>query len=117
MASHLVEHVVEKRDARRERRLPGAVEVHRDGDLRLGGVAGDRRFPHRLSARAAASNSFSPGVPTVSRRQLARSGWLPWKLRTKILRSLRRASTESASDNRTMLKLVSLGNETAQSRS
>src|SRR5499426_999415 len=117
MASHLVEHVVEKRNACRERRLPGAVEVHRDGDLRLGGVAGDRRFPHRLSARAAASNSFSPGVPTVSRRQLARSGWLPWKLRTRILRSLRRASTASASGTRTRMKLASLGNTTTPSSS
>src|SRR5258706_15365047 len=39
VARNLFEHVIEKRNARREGRPPGAVDVDRKGDLRLGGLA------------------------------------------------------------------------------
>jgi hypothetical protein len=47
MARELVEHVVEEADAGGDLADAGAVKVQRDGDLRLGGAAGDRRLAHR----------------------------------------------------------------------
>src|SRR5262245_6855972 len=117
VARDLVEHVVEERHAGGELRLPGAVEVDRNPDLGFGRLAGDRGVSHTLSARADSSKSFSPGVPTVSRRQLASSGWLPWKFRTRMLRAFRRASMAAASRTRTRMKLASLGNASTPVRS
>ena len=46
MAAELVQHVVEKADAGRHAVRPGAVEVDRDGDLGLIGLAGDAGGAH-----------------------------------------------------------------------
>src|SRR5260221_13261441 len=46
VARNLFEHVIEKRNARREGRPPAAVDVDRKGDLRLGGLGiGGERAP------------------------------------------------------------------------
>ena len=42
----LLEHVIEKADAGRDLGGAGAVEIDPAGDLRLLGVAFDRRHPH-----------------------------------------------------------------------
>ena len=43
VASHLIEHVIKKRHARRKRSSSGPIEVDLDGDCRLGGLPLDPR--------------------------------------------------------------------------
>lgn len=51
MARDLVEHMVEKRDARRKLLPAGAVEVDLHTDLRFAGVANDLRHAHGVSLK------------------------------------------------------------------
>src|SRR5439155_5268560 len=85
VARYLVEHMLEERQPGRQLRVAAAVQVHFDADLGLLRVAGDFGGTHRQSASFSALSSirFSSGVPTVTRRQLARPGW---RLRTSTPR-------------------------------
>ena len=76
VARHLVEHVLEERQAGGELRHALAVQVEPDADLRFLGVARRlRRFSFTAPLACAASSiRFSSGVPTVMRRQFSSCG-------------------------------------------
>ena len=53
VTGQLLQHVVEKPDAGRDPVRPGAVEIERDVDPRLGGVAGEGCGAHRAPVHSA----------------------------------------------------------------
>src|SRR6185437_10868916 len=123
VARDLIEHVIEKGDARRKRGLSGAVDVDAYVDVRLGRAARDLRASDRTCVRrihrcrsvrcrpsTSTSASFSSGVPTVMRRQLASSGCEPCRFFTRILAERSASNDASASGTRTSTKLVLAGN-------
>ena len=83
MTCDLVQHVVKERYAGFELLLTGTVEIDRDPDLGLAGVANDfccawhghdewcQEF--RLDCSAARKSAFSAGVLTVTRKQFCSS--------------------------------------------
>jgi hypothetical protein len=118
VAPHLVEHVIEERDAGGEPGAPGAVQIDAHGDLRLRGVPGDlrgaggdvERCVHDKVFRTRNTASFSAGVPTVMRRHRASSGCQPFRFLTRIPASRNAANGRVGVRHARDTKLVSLGN-------
>src|SRR5258706_10837182 len=97
VARHLLEHVLEKRDAGGELGHALAVQVEPEVDLRLFRVALDFGRSHfNASRNAATSIRFSSGVPMVSRRQFSSNGWPPEKSFTSTPCCLRLSNTRAA---------------------
>src|SRR5262249_319921 len=115
--AQLLEHVVEERDARRHAGLAGPVDVEREADLGLfrlallvrgsaPGVAHAAGTSWTAAGSAVRKESFSSGVPTVTRRQSCSRGQLE-KSRTRTPRSTRRCQTACPSPcTRTSTKLA-----------
>src|SRR6185369_6264552 len=121
VAGDLVEHVVEEADPGRDLRCADAVEVDAHADLRLLGVAADGRAPRRhgvrdgrggghrrLARKASIIRVFSSAVPTVRRRQSARSGWSPSTFLTRTPRDFIPSNTAAARGTRTRIMFASL---------
>src|SRR5512146_796179 len=116
VASDLVQHVFEERQAGIQLYLAGAVKVHLDRDLGLEGVATDFSATHdspyasclMVSCNAATNFRFSSGAPTVTRRQLTSAGWPPSRFLISTPRCLSPSKTWVARATRNRMKLASL---------
>src|SRR4051794_16651990 len=108
----LFEHVVVERDARRDLRRTGTVDLERQVDRRLLGDAMHRSATAHptISAIAPKNSSFSSGVPIVTRKQSARRGH-PEQSRIKMLRSSNSCHTcrPGLPRGRKRMKLAPLG--------
>ena len=120
MARDLVEHMVKKTDAGVQARYTRAIQVDPHRDLGLGRDTGNLsgtgcggvwqwETGHRDSCRAASNKRFSSTVPTVRRRQLAKSGCRDDTFLTSTLRCFSPTKQRSASGTRSRIMLASLG--------
>src|SRR5438128_10303411 len=117
VSSDLFQHVIEKRHAGRQLSQADAIEIEAYGDLGLFGDAFDPCgatgsggvHDWQSSVQAASNKSFSSGVPTVMRRQLASRGCQPSRFFTSMRRAFSPSKNRVALLTRTTTKFVCVG--------